>query len=101
MTSAKSSPEKLGAAAKATGTTVPKLANIAKQCAGLTTDNVVQQEQLSVVQQEQLSAAKTLTDCLLELLNAAKNGNILYKIVKFIYLFIYVFLFSFQKCLFL
>jgi hypothetical protein len=72
VTSAKSSPEKLGAAAKATGTTVPKLATIAKQCAGLTTDNAVQQEQLS--------AAKALTDCLLELMTAAKNGSIFTKI---------------------
>lgn len=67
MTSAKTSPEKLGTAAKATGTTVPKLANIAKQCAGLTTDNAVQQEQLA--------AAKALTDTLLDLMTAAKNGN--------------------------
>jgi len=67
VTSAKASPEKLGLAAKATGTTVPKLATIAKQCAGLTTDNAVQQEQLA--------AAKALTDCLLELMTAAKNGN--------------------------
>ena len=66
MTSAKSSPEKLGAAAKATGTGMRKLTNISKQCAGLTIDTAVQQEYLSTA----------LAYYLLEMLTAAKNESI-------------------------
>ncbi len=66
----KSAPEKLGTAAKAAGASVPKLVTAAKQSAGLTADNALQQEQLA--------AAKALTDCLLDLFGAVKSGSILH-----------------------
>eukprot|EP01113_Clastostelium_recurvatum_P020003 TRINITY_DN236_c0_g1_i4.p1 TRINITY_DN236_c0_g1~~TRINITY_DN236_c0_g1_i4.p1 ORF type:complete len:2591 (+),score=1077.50 TRINITY_DN236_c0_g1_i4:231-8003(+) len=67
ITAAKSAPENLGKAAKHTSDVVPRLATAAKQAAGLLRDNTQQQEQLA--------SAKNVTDGVLELMCAAKEGN--------------------------